>query len=100
MARQLVNMTRLQYQNDVFDGYKVSGFQYKDERGEIGWHMTAYPGGNPVNSYWVTNGEFHAVRIDFSLNKSVVEVLNEIQDIEPREKTAVLQAIAEWEKGR
>lgn len=97
MAHQLVNMTRLQHQSGVFDGYEVSGFQYKDERGEVGWKMTAWPGGNPVNEYWVRNGRFYGVRIDLGPNKSLIEVLNEIHDIDLKERTAILNALAKWE---
>ena len=98
MARQLVNLTRLQHQRGVFDGYNVSGFQYRDERDEVGWKMTAWPGGNPVNDYWVADGKFYAVRMDLGKNESLIEVLNEVQEVDPKERIAVLHAITEWEK--
>jgi hypothetical protein len=82
----------------VFEGYNVSGFQYESLDGELAWHITAWPGRNPVNSYWVTGGKFHRARIDFLLNQTRIEVLDEITNVDVKERTAVLKAIAEWEK--
>ncbi len=100
MARKLVNLTRLQHQSGTFGAYKVSGHQFRDQRGEVGWHITAYPGGNPVNDYWVADGVFYGLRIDLGANRSLIEVFDEIQDIDPGEREAILSALAEWDKER
>jgi hypothetical protein len=98
MMRQLLNMERLQHQSGVFDGFNVSGYQHMDERGEVGWLMTAWPGGNPVNDYWVANGRFYNARIDLGRDGFLIEVFNENHDIDPKEKTAILNALAKWDR--
>jgi hypothetical protein len=98
MGNQFQREIRRQHRRGIFEGYNVSGFQYESLNGELAWHITAWPGRDPVNSYWVTGGKFHGVRIDFLLDETQIEIFNEITNVNAKEREAVLKAITEWEK--
>lgn len=98
MGEKFQRAIRRQHRQGFFDGFNISGFQYEDLNSDLAWHITAWPGRDPVNSYWVTGGKFFGVRIDFIMNESQIEIFNEIGKVDAKEKEAVLKAITEWEK--
>ncbi len=85
----------------IVDGYNVDGFQFESVNGERAWHITAWPGRDPISSYWVARGKFYSMRIHYfynMTNESRIEVFGEIESIRDDERAAVLKAISDWEK--
>ncbi|HZB89035.1 MAG TPA: hypothetical protein VE291_10285 [Terracidiphilus sp.] len=84
----------------TFAGHSVNGIQYELPDGQCGWHITTWPGRDPVNVYWVANGRFFAVKIHLITEPDSaikLEVFDEIFYIVPDERAAILAAIAAWE---
>ena len=85
----------------VFEGFNVNGVHYDVEGAERAWHITVFPGKDPVNVYWVASNRFYAVKIHLITDPAGeirLETFDEISFVPPEEKSAVLKAIAEWEK--
>jgi hypothetical protein len=86
-----------------FDGRRVDGSQFEDERGDLAWHIKTWPdSGDPIEDYWVEGGEFYEVvelqsaMDDLALNR--IETGRRITGIDPAKRTGILNAIAAWEK--
>jgi hypothetical protein len=98
---QLQVLTPTFNRQGIFDGFDINGSQYENANGELGWHITAWPGHDPVNVYWVSGQKFYSAKIHL-LPAPVCEVrletFDEISFVEAAEKTAILKAIAVWEK--
>jgi hypothetical protein len=84
-----------------FGRYTVQGFKYLSERGEIAWHSMSWPKRDPVHTFWVSGETFYKVTVhprgDVS-NRQVVEIFGIIENVDPAERSAVLEAIQVWEK--
>lgn len=92
-------VARENYQT-VFNGYHINGVHYEVADGSRGWHITASPGCDPVNVYWVTAQKFFAARIHLLTEPDPemrLEIFDEISFVPAGEKHAVLQCIANWE---
>jgi hypothetical protein len=48
---QLQVLTPTFNRQGIFDGFDINGSQYENANGELGWHITAWPGHDPVNVY-------------------------------------------------
>lgn len=84
----------------VFGGFNVNGVQYSLESGRHGWHVTVFPGHDPVNVYWVSGTRFYSAKIHLLTEPETairLETFDEISFVQPEEKKAVLAAIADWE---
>lgn len=84
----------------VFGGFNVNGVQYHLEGGRHGWHITVFPGRDPINIYWVSGTRFYSAKIHLLTEPDSairLETFDEISYIQPEEKSAVLAAIAAWE---
>jgi hypothetical protein len=82
----------------VFDNFIVHGAKYVAEDGEVAWHTTSWPGENPTHDFWVVNGQFHLASFHYLhqlTNDTRIEAYG-VVDVEPEEKAAILQALAEW----
>lgn len=80
----------------VFGTYTVTGFQYENELGEVGWHITAWPAQGPIHDYWVSGAEFYSMRIHFFYkftNRTLIEIFEAITGLSSEERATVLQAI-------
>lgn len=76
----------------------MCGFRLEKESRENGWVITAWPGHDPVHTYWVENGEFSSATYDFNYsNRTRIKILGEATNIEQEAKIAILRAIKEWE---
>ncbi|MDE3201803.1 MAG: hypothetical protein KGN79_12885 [Acidobacteriota bacterium] len=85
----------------VFDGFNINGVRYQVVKGARGWHLTVFPGKDPVNVYWFYNHRFYAAKVDIEtepISRISLEVCEEITFIPHEERTAIFKAIAEWEK--
>lgn len=98
---QLQVLTPTFNRQGIFDGFDINGCQYEIPNGALGWHITASPGHDPVNVYWVSGHKFYSAKIHL-LPAPVCEVrletFDEITFVAVAEKAAVLKAIAEWER--
>jgi hypothetical protein len=93
--------TKTMRRRGVFRDYTVMGFQYEDGLGEIGWHITAWPTTGAIHDYWVSGDVFYSVRIHYfymSTSRTLIEIFGAITDLDPSEKSAVLEAVSDWEK--
>jgi len=84
----------------TFGAYNVQGLHYCNESQSIGWYTTSSPGRDPIHNYWVSDGEFHAVRVGTPhaySNAVEIEVLG-LRDVSAEEKEAILAAITQWER--
>jgi hypothetical protein len=98
---QFERLIRKQNRRGIFDGFNVDGFQYENASGETGWQITAWPGRDPINCYWVQDKKFFGVKIQIFpgfLNEIQLQKMDEILAITEAERNAVLKAIVEWEK--
>ncbi len=95
---------RLKLQRSAwFDGRRVDGSQFEDDRGDLAWHIRTWPdSGEPIEDYWVEGGEFyevvelHSDMDNLAMNR--IETGRRITGIDPAKRTGILNAIAEWEK--
>ena len=55
---QLQVLTATQSRQCVLEGFHLNGVQYQVDNGDLGWHVTASPGRDPVNVYWVAGNKF------------------------------------------
>jgi hypothetical protein len=81
-----------------FSGYFVEGFKYDVGNGVTGWHTTSYgsdPLRNPVRNYWVQDRTLYDFRL--GLPGAPSEIGPKIENYDPAEYGAVLEAIEEWE---
>lgn len=88
------------HHHGYFGDYFVQGFRYADADGEIAWHTISYSNNSHIHHFWVANGEFLAVSIHYGYNspdEMRIETHGSISNVNPDEKKAVLDAIAEWE---
>ena len=58
---------------------------------------------SPVRShdYWISDGVFYSMRIHYFYeltNRTLIEIFGAIADLDPEEKSAVLEAVGDWEK--
>lgn len=100
-ANSIQVVTATDNHQGVFDGFNVNGVHYQVDKGGRGWHLTVFPGKDPVNVYWFSNHRFYAAKIEFATEPICqirLEVCDEITFIPYEEKTAIFKAIAEWEK--
>jgi hypothetical protein len=86
-----------------FDARRVDGWQYQGERGELAWHIRTWPeSGDPIEDYWVEDGEFYEVvelHLDMNdLPMNRIETGRRITGIDTAKRIGILNAIAEWEK--
>jgi hypothetical protein len=83
-----------------FGAYTVQGFKYLSDSGEVGWHTTSWPMRDPVHDFWVSGATFYKVSVypagEVS-NRQRVEIFEVVEDVNPAEKNAVLEAIWAWE---
>ena len=85
---------------ETFGEYVVYGFRYRSEDGELAWHTMSYPNENPIHDFWIFNGEFHAMTMHFFYKmtpETRVSIGGIVSNIDPAEKSALLEAIAKWE---
>lgn len=97
---QLLTLTAKTNRQGTFGAHSVNGVQYQMPDAKLGWHITTWPGRDPVNVYWVADDRFYAVRIHLLTepeNKIQLEMFDEIFYVAPDERAAVLHAIATWE---
>jgi hypothetical protein len=95
------NWTKKMRRAGLFGNYTVTGFQYEDALGERGWHITAWPSTGAIHDYWVSDEIFYSVRIHYFYqftNRTLIEIFGIITTLASEEKSAVMEAIAEWEK--
>jgi hypothetical protein len=81
----------------IFGGFNVIGMKYVAEDGEVGWHTTSWPDGNPTHDYWF-DGQFHEMSMHLMhrlTNENLIEIYGVVK-VEQEEKTAILEAIAKW----
>jgi len=84
----------------TFDGHSVNGIRYELPDGNCGWHITAWPGRDPVNVYWVTGNKFFAAKSHLLTEPESeirLEIFDEISFVPHNERAAVLTAITTWE---
>ena len=103
MSGQVESLQRRASRRGSFGDYEMFGFQYEGESGKLGWLVTAWPTGrDPVHTYWVYDGEFLLSNVQHGYNytdRTLIETFGPATEMEPKEKQAILQAIAEWENG-
>lgn len=103
MESEQHSLTKKMDRKGVFDGRNVQGFQYQNERMVLAWHINTWPNsGDPIEDYWVENGEFYEiVGRHFAVNMlpiNRIETGRRIIEMEPAKRDSILNAIAEWEK--
>lgn len=94
------NWQKKTYKKGIFEGFTVMGFQYESATGEIGWHITAWLMRDPIHDYWVAGRRFYSMSIHFAClgtNRTVIQIFDEINGLDSKEKQAVLKAITTWE---
>lgn len=99
-AQALKLLTAARNRQGIFGGFNINGVEYQLESGGHGWHITAFPGRDPINIYWVSGTRFYSAKIHLLTEPASeirLETFDEISFIQPDEKTAVLAAIAAWE---
>lgn len=99
-AHPLKPITAARNRQGVFGGFNVNGVEYTLESGGHGWHITVFPGRDPVNVYWVSGTRFYSAKIHLLTEPASeirLETIDEISFVQPDEKTAVLAAIAAWQ---
>ena|ERR1039458_5787903 len=101
MSAEFVRLRKTMTRGGVFNDFSVNGIQYETSAAELGWLIQAWPGRDPVHTYWVTNGKFYGAKVDvFSIpnNELQIEKFDEVQEVADEERKAVRSAITEWEK--
>jgi hypothetical protein len=103
MQEPLVHWDKSDNRKGIFGDYTVMAFKYR-HADQIGWHVSSWKTGfDPVHDYWVSGQNFHAVSIHY-FYRGTPETLVQIYEppitegIEPTERNAVLEAVAQWEK--
>jgi hypothetical protein len=84
----------------TFSGYTVQGFKYLGESGEVGWFTTSWPMKDPVHDFWISGTTFYRVKFHFAgnvSNRRLFEIFETIENVDPAERSAVLEAIQAWE---
>jgi hypothetical protein len=97
---QLQVLTATRNRQCVLEGFHLNGVQYQVDNGDLGWHVTASPGRDPVNVYWVAGNKFYAVKIHILTDpcpEIQLELFDEITFVPFEEKGAILKAISDWE---
>ncbi len=65
-----------------------SDLPYESEPGEMGWHITAWQGRDPIRAYWVSGKEFYSMRIHYPYNvtgRTLIEIVAAIADLNSEE---------------
>jgi hypothetical protein len=94
------SLTTKSHHVEVFGQYKLYGFQYEAEGGELGWHITSAHIRRPVKDYWVADGNFIEVRMHLAFNHNadtLFQTFGPVTDVDPEEMQVILDAIARWE---
>lgn len=84
-----------------FDGYSIQGTHYESTNANWAWHITAWKDHDPIKDYWVAQAKFYGLSVHFAYNArgdNLIQVFDEIQNVPPDAKKAILKAIHEWER--
>ena len=73
----------------TFGGYAVQGLKDLNECEKVGWYVMSWPRTDPVHDFWISGTTFYRVR---------AETFEIVENIDPAERSAVLEAIQAWEK--
>jgi hypothetical protein len=74
---------------DTFGGYAVQGLKDLSEIRDVGWLVWSWPMGDPVHDFWVSGTTLYKVRL------GIFEV---VHNVNPAERSAILEAIWAWER--
>jgi hypothetical protein len=96
--------THEKFRKGVYGDFIVYGIKYIGPRGEVGWHTTSWPNNNPIHDFWVIDSTFHHITghifdPQFGGRNSFV-IGDVVENIDPAEYKAVMDAIEDWEKQR
>ena len=99
MAQIQLQTTR----STIIEGRRVAGWLYLEGDGKAGWYIKTWPvDSDPIDDYWVEGTQFYEMlslqSSGHTIPISKIEVGRQISDIEPAKRSAVLAAIAEWER--
>jgi hypothetical protein len=86
----------------VFGDCVVYGIRYIGPNGEAGWHTASNQNANPTHHFWVIGSEFHGIsghiRDPQFANHNSFVIGEIVEDVDPAERQALLEAIELWEK--
>lgn len=74
---------------NTFGGYAVQGLKDLSEIRDVGWLVWSWPMGDPVHDFWVSGTTLYKVRL------GIFEVA---RNVNPAERSAILEAIWAWER--
>jgi len=83
----------------TFSEYVVRGFKYLSESEEVGWYIMSWPRTDPVHDFWISGTTFYRARVHLAgevSNRQRVEIFEVIENVNPAERGAVLEAIQTW----
>jgi hypothetical protein len=84
----------------VYGGYTVQAFKYVASDGEVGWHTTSWPMRDPIHDFWVSGTNFHRMTLHLmnptANHRNTLEILGIVENVDPKERKAVLEAIQDW----
>ena len=84
----------------VFDDHVVMANRHQSSEGDTAWHVTVYrnSGDTSHREYWIEDEHFMAtLGTSVNLNGEMsIDTGDEVEELDPREQAAIIQAINHW----
>jgi hypothetical protein len=86
---------------DMINEYTIEASRYINPVGEVGWRVGSWRERCPTHEMLVSGEKFYQVNFqipEFQASHHTIEILGEINSVDPKEREAILEAIKGWEK--